>query len=458
MVQGIPALLATLAALAGTGLLIARAKSARLSYLVAWCVTLAGISIALGAMAAGFIAGFGSLLFRAMEAGGALIAPVWLALGMIVLISRPVQVRFAAWLLAISYSVVAVVILLLDPVKGSFGDALPDPRATYDALPLLLIDLAHMIAVVALAVCTAVTAVRAGKRDREAYALLMPVALVALAGVLAVAASRGFLPGLVAVLAFAGSAGLVWFGGMRTLPVGEARGVRGGRAAGDEEHAGEEYPGQEYAGQEYAGQGFEEYGQVERYGERPEHEERAEQVYPDQEYGQFHEQPPGRAAYDSRFDRRPPPPPRPQPGPPPEVPRGMDGRAAGRFPARDGAAGMPPAPAGQPMCGQITVYTLLEGREEAFDRVAAEAVRAARAAEPDTLIFACHQVTGAPTQRIVYQLFRDHAAFEEHQRQPHVQRFLADSRPYVLATNVIDLRLSSAKVMPLPSLAGQEYM
>ncbi|RFU42072.1 hypothetical protein DZF91_08480 [Actinomadura logoneensis] len=101
-------------------------------------------------------------------------------------------------------------------------------------------------------------------------------------------------------------------------------------------------------------------------------------------------------------------------------------------------------------CGQITVFTLLEGREEAFDRLAADLAAAARAAEPDTLVFATHQVVNAPTQRIFYQLFRNEAAFAAHQRLPHLQRFQAEARPHVLATNVIEIRLGAAKILPLP--------
>ncbi|TMR06308.1 hypothetical protein ETD83_05425, partial [Actinomadura soli] len=107
-------------------------------------------------------------------------------------------------------------------------------------------------------------------------------------------------------------------------------------------------------------------------------------------------------------------------------------------------------------CGQITVYTLLDGREDAFDRLATDLVKAALAAEPDTVIFACHEVVGAPTQRIFYQLFRDEPAFAAHRQQPHLQRFLAESRTHVLATNVIELRLGPAKVpLPAPEFPGR---
>jgi quinol monooxygenase YgiN len=106
------------------------------------------------------------------------------------------------------------------------------------------------------------------------------------------------------------------------------------------------------------------------------------------------------------------------------------------------------------MYGQITVFTLLDGRESAFDQLARDAIRAARDTEPDLVIYTCHEVVGAPTQRIFYQLFRDQAAFQEHQWMPYVLEFLGESRTHVQDTNVIVLKLNDAKVLPLPSLMG----
>ena len=45
------------------------------------------------------------------------------------------------------------------------------------------------------------------------------------------------------------------------------------------------------------------------------------------------------------------------------------------------------------------------------------------------------------------------AAFEEHKSRPYVTAFETDRRPYVLATNVIELGLQQAKVSPLPSIS-----
>ncbi|MEU5993291.1 antibiotic biosynthesis monooxygenase [Spirillospora sp. NPDC047418] len=434
MVDALLALLATLGALAATGLLIQRAHKDRLLYLIAWSFTQVGLTLALLCMAVGFMMGFNGPLFRVLELGAALIGPVWLALGMIELIARYVQVRFAAWLFAISYTVVAMVILVLDPLKGSLSKSLPKPSSTYDALPLLLIDGAHVVAVISLVACTGLTAWLASKRDQEAAELLIPVALVALAGVLVVSGTRGFLPAPIAVIALGAAGGLVWYGAMRTIPVyDDDEGFddyddRGGY--GDDRGYGSE-----------PATGYEEQAYPARAEPVPAPTPSPEQRTPDPRRGELRFPEP--AVEELRF-----------PSDNPAGPTAVDplGGPAGR-----------PAPAGPPRggelanaCGQITVYTLLDGREEAFDRLAADLVKAALAAEPDTVIFACHEVVGGPTQRIFYQLFRDEAAFAAHRGQAHLRRFLADSRTHVLATNVIELKLGAAKVpLPAPEFPGR---
>ena len=57
----------------------------------------------------------------------------------------------------------------------------------------------------------------------------------------------------------------------------------------------------------------------------------------------------------------------------------------------------------------------------------------------------------APLQRIFYEIYRDRAAFDSHESQPYMQRFVTERRAFVLATNMIELRLKYAKVAPLPS-------
>jgi quinol monooxygenase YgiN len=103
--------------------------------------------------------------------------------------------------------------------------------------------------------------------------------------------------------------------------------------------------------------------------------------------------------------------------------------------------------------GQITIYTLVEDRVQAFDRITEHVVEQVRRREPDTLVFIAHAVPSAPTQRILYQVYRSRAAYQRHLAQPHVKQFDLDRRPYVLATNVVELGLQQAKVSPFPSVA-----
>ena len=66
-------------------------------------------------------------------------------------------------------------------------------------------------------------------------------------------------------------------------------------------------------------------------------------------------------------------------------------------------------------------------------------------------MYVIHLVPNAPLQRIFYEIYRDRAAFDSHETQPYMQRFVAERRSCVLATNVIELRLKYAKVAPLPN-------
>ena len=117
-----------------------------------------------------------------------------------------------------------------------------------------------------------------------------------------------------------------------------------------------------------------------------------------------------------------------------------------------GAAGLAGSPAGAATrpYGRILIFTLLEDRVTDFDRLAEEAAEYVGTGEPDTLVYVIHLVPNAPLQRIFYEIYRDRAAFDSHESQPYMQRFVAERRTCVLATNVIELQLKYAKVAPLP--------
>jgi quinol monooxygenase YgiN len=105
-----------------------------------------------------------------------------------------------------------------------------------------------------------------------------------------------------------------------------------------------------------------------------------------------------------------------------------------------------PAADTERLYGQIAIYTLLESGAAEFDRLASTVLEQVRTTEPDTLVFVVHGVPSAPLQRILYQVYRDRAAYDEHQRKSYVTDFDARLRPLVLATNVIELGVREAKV------------
>jgi quinol monooxygenase YgiN len=64
--------------------------------------------------------------------------------------------------------------------------------------------------------------------------------------------------------------------------------------------------------------------------------------------------------------------------------------------------------------------------------------------EPGTLVYAVHRVEGEPNTRVLYELYQDRAAFEDHERQKHTRRFLAERERYLDGTQVDFLSLQTA--------------
>ena len=84
--------------------------------------------------------------------------------------------------------------------------------------------------------------------------------------------------------------------------------------------------------------------------------------------------------------------------------------AGADYPPPEASAGMP-----RPV-GRLSIYTLLSDRVAEFDRLAERAAEGVRTSEPDTLVYVIHVVPKAPMQRIVYEIYRNRAAFESHEQ------------------------------------------
>jgi quinol monooxygenase YgiN len=499
------AIAGSLGAAAGTGMLAARCLRVSNAALVSWTVAIVGLTIALGAQALGYGVGFGSLSFRAMELGAQLIAPLALGLGLAELAGKSITARFAARLQLTALAVIAFVVLGSDPLSSAtFSKTWPAPAVYYQIVPNKLIEylLAPATLIVAL-IAIGVTVTRSG-RD-PAWQDAGPAAAAAAAAALMLA-----VPGVAALLKFSLplaslftllsilATAATWFAGMRVSRLrlqllrqdaGSAADSdwaprrswgRDPDAAGNFGPAADDefgiYRGngtQRQLGDDLAYRGPAGYGEQEAghdgfgdqalyrdgtgYPQQPLY--RDEAGYPGD--GRYPDEPwhPGDPAYPRETGY---PQDDPYPGdagyPRAEYPRderysaqpaGYPQEAGFRQAPGQGAPGREPPP----LFGQIAIYTLLEDRVDDFDRLTQQMVTEVRAQEPDTLVYIVHAVPSAPMQRILYEVYRDRGAYEAHKRRPYVIAFEADRRPFVLATNIIELGLQQAKVSPLPSLS-----
>src|SRR5215469_437028 len=482
---------ATAVAAVITGILVGRfANLPRLDQ-AAWMCAAAGLTIALGAQALGYHQGFNPAAFRAIQVGARLVAPVALVWGLAELTGKSFGARFASRLALAALAAIAGAILVADPLSGAaFTTAWPAADAHYQFIPhLVLLALSVAIAVPALAALI-VTAVRA---QRE------PVWRDALPAVAAAAVAALLTEGLqvklpvkagYAVICLA-AAVLTWYAGQRSRRL-ELAALRNRAAAGDDTGWGEAYhddTGYRRYRPDSGGSGRVDTGGFGRAGDRdfgglyrPDSggfgrvdtggfgragdTDFGGLYRPDSggfsrpDTGNFEEvgSDTGYGFYRTDTNLRPVVnggPDLPGSEPVPGIIETGDILPVS-FDVFTPAARGPDAQADETarLYGQIAIYTLIDGQADEFDRLAQDVVEKVKALEPDTLAYIVHGVPSAPMQRILYEVYRDEAAFEEHGRQPYIQEFEEERKPYILATNVIELGVRQAKLSPLGGPAG----
>ena len=412
-----------LVAAVATGMLAGRCvRQPRMDFIL-WTAATFGLTVALAAQSLGFASGFSSATFRAVQLFALLLAPLWLAWGMAELVARSEAARFTMRLASGALTAVGGVILATDPLTAQpFSKSWPLAGAHYQPISHDVLDLVQLLAVI-----TALASVGlAAARDRNGQpwlAALTGIGAVGLA-VLITVGLRFSLPArsgypLLAMTA----AGLVWFGVIRLQDL-PGRVVQGGGYA---LRAGYEANGHSRLRDPRAPLGARPPFSAGEPGGPDDYDWAGVPVGP-ADLGR------PLAPREMRTAR------------PPGGLAGADGEF-GPYgqPARAPAA----KPAGPPY-GRIVIFTLLEDRVADFDRLAEQTAEEVRTGEPDTLVYVIHLVPNAPMQRIFYEIYRDREAFDSHENQSYVQRFVAERRSCVLATNVIELRLKYAKVAPLP--------
>src|SRR5690349_3664684 len=396
-----------LVAVVATGVLAGRCFRRPGMAVITWTVASLGLAIALAAQSMGFASGFDQVTFRTVQLAGLLLAPLWLAWGLVELAVANDTVRFGTRLISAALTVVAAVILATDLLRAQpFSRAWPLTSVHFGPISRSALDVVQAVAVLVALACVGVAL--AGPGPKPSLAAVLPVGLA----VLMAAGLRFPLPARAAYpLLSTAAAGLVLFGASR---IGEGprradarghAGNRGGRRGGVRDDGGRCRPGDEF---------------WREAAHRP-----ADGPAPGGQYATYGQ----RTGY---------------PGRPGDLPG-----ARPQSQAPPGAGGPAAAPA-RPY-GRIQIFTLLDDRVADFDRLAEEMAERVGTGEPDTLVYAIHLVPNAPLQRIIYEVYRDRAAFDSHESQPYVQRFAAERRSLVLATNVIELRLKYAKVAPLPA-------
>jgi quinol monooxygenase YgiN len=486
----IAALVGTVAAAVGAGLLVRVCLRMPRMDMIAWIVALAGLAIGLAAQAAGYQRGFGPTTFRAVQLGAAVIAPLGLAWGMAEVAAKGLVARFAARLSLGGLFVVAAVILATDVLSSQpFSKAWPAARSHFEYIPLGLLALIAAVTLVTAVVSLAVVGGRT-RSDPGWRAALPALGAAGLAALL----TQGLQVKLPVNSAYAGLSVLAvaaaWLAGDRASRL-SLTALRGGSRGSPHGYTGDDsldLYGDGYRGYSGPGDfgGYPENGYG-RYADTGGFHSGGYDAADTGGFGQdgyggpgdFDEY--GAPGYDSRngdgadvpvtgtFDalyrdsgsgHRSPEAPASAVAAEPGGPGGpgIEFATGMQLPALDDAA---LAAVGDPVLdterlyGQIAIYTLLEAGAAEFDRLAAQVLEQVRTVEPDTLVYVVHGVPSALLQRILYQVYRDRAAYDEHLRQPYVVDFDARLRPLVLATNVIELGVRQAKVSSLTPRRGR---
>jgi quinol monooxygenase YgiN len=468
---------ATAVAAVITAILVGRlARLPRLDQ-AAWACAAAGLTIALAAQALGYHQGFNAASFRALEVGARLAAPMALVWGLAELTGKSFGVRFGARLGLAALTAIAGVVLASDPLSGvSFTSTWPTTADHYQFIPNVVLAVIAAVTVIPALIAPVVTAVRA--RREPGWREVFPAVAAAAGAALLTLGLQVKLPvnsGYAAICLIA--AVLTWFAGhwSRRVRLADLHEIA---PAGDDTGWGEAYTDTGYGlyrpdtgamrrvggDTDFGGLyrpdtgGFGRVGSDTDFGGlyRPEDTGGIREVSSDSAFRDIGSDT-GYGFYRTDTDLRP------------VVTNGADGQQNEPVPGIIETGDILPVsfdvftpvprrsdgPAEEEterLYGQIAIYTLIDGQAEEFDRLAQAVVEKVKALEPDTLAYIVHGVPSAPMQRILYEVYRDEAAFTEHGHQPYIQDFEEERKPYVLATNVIELGVRQAK---LSALGGQ---
>lgn len=78
------------------------------------------------------------------------------------------------------------------------------------------------------------------------------------------------------------------------------------------------------------------------------------------------------------------------------------------------------------------LFTIKPEYIQEFDAYMSSFVSKIKKNEPDTLLYVSHEVTTSPSQRLLYELYRNHSAFLEHESKEYVKSFILERNKYLL--------------------------
>src|SRR5215467_1926928 len=130
------AVVGALVAAVGSAVLLARCFRTPRGDLVAWSVGLLGLLVSLGAQAMGYASGYDATIFRAMELGGQVVAPLAFVVALWDVGGRSGAARFCARLYIGALGVIALVVLAMDQLTTTpFSKTWPPPFTYYQVPP-----------------------------------------------------------------------------------------------------------------------------------------------------------------------------------------------------------------------------------------------------------------------------------------------------------------------------------
>ncbi|KJY42999.1 antibiotic biosynthesis monooxygenase [Streptomyces sp. NRRL B-1568] len=97
--------------------------------------------------------------------------------------------------------------------------------------------------------------------------------------------------------------------------------------------------------------------------------------------------------------------------------------------------------------GLVVRFTLRDAEAaDAFDELVSRTLNGIRQHEPGTVVYVNHRVPEEPNVRVFYELYRDRAAFDAHEQQPHTKHFLEEREKFVTKTDVTFLEHIDGRV------------